>query len=437
MERYEVIVIGAGPAGYPCAIRCAQYGMKVLLVEKDKTGGCCLNTGCIPTKTLFNIATILKKSKSPGLKGEIGFEWEKVLQHVKTAVVSRLRSGVEFLLKANGVEYVRATATINQPYSVNLDGKTFETKKIVIATGAKPSIPEIFSKDPRIITTDTIWNLEKLPETLAIVGGGPVGCEFASILSYFGVKITIYEMLDSLLPKRDREIVDIVEKEFTKKGIQIKTGAKINSADEIPEEKILWAAGRKPEFEPFAGLGLKVSSTGIDTDTMMKTALPDIYAAGDITGKWQLAYVATRQGEIAASNCAGKEETISYENIPETIFTIPEIACTGLTQQQAESENLKVKIGRFPYTALGKAYTKGETSGMAKVIVDAETEKILGVHIIGENATEIIHPACVAMSKGMTVKELLDVYWSHPTFSEILMEALSAAEGMPLHIPKR
>lgn len=435
MEKYDVIVIGGGPAGYPCAIRCSQYGLKVALIEKSKLGGCCLNTGCIPTKTLFKIAKTIVKPAITGIKSETSFDWEKVLQHIRSNVVSRLRTGIGMLLKANGVDYIEGEGKISQPDCVFVNGKSLNTKKIVIATGAKPFVPGIFCNDPRIITTDTIWNLERLPQSLAIVGGGPVGCEFASILSCFGVKITIYEMLDTILPNRDREIVSIVEKEFVKKGIQIKTGIKINCTDEIPEEKILWAAGRKPEIEELKEFGLKASNGGIEVDSTMKTSIPEVYAAGDITGKWQLAYVATRQGEIAASNCAGQNQTISYENIPETIFTMPEIGSIGITQQHLDER--KVKIGRFPYMALGKAHTQSETTGMAKVIVDQDSQKIIGVHIAGEQASEIIHIASIAMSKGMTLKEMLDAYWSHPTFSEILMEALFVAEGKPLHIPKR
>ncbi len=396
-----------------------------------------INTGCIPTKTLFKVARTILKPSITGINIQTGFEWGKILQHVKTNVVARLRAGIGMLLKANGVDYIQSEATIKEPGAVIVGGNTLKTKKIVVATGAKPSIPSIFCDDKRIITTDTIWNLEKLPETLAIVGAGPVGCEFASIFSCFGIKTTIYEMLDTILPGRDREIVSVLEKEFAKKGIQVKTKVKINCTDEIGEEKILWAAGRKPDFDSVKELGLKLGKNGIETDHQMKTSITDIYAAGDVTGIWQLAYVATRQGEVAAENCSGKSETISYENIPETIFTMPEIGSAGITQQKAEEQGLKIKSGSFPYMALGKAHTSGDTTGLAKVIVDSETEKILGIHVIGEQASEIIHAGCVAISKEMTLKEILSVYWSHPTFSEILMEACLVARGTPLHIPKK
>lgn len=435
MENYDVVVIGGGPAGYPSAIRCAQNGLKVALIEKSSLGGCCLNTGCIPTKTLFKVARILNKSVITGVNCETSFDWKKVLQHVKSNVVARLRTGVGMLLKANGISHIQAEAMIKEPNVVLAGDTTLKTKKIIIATGSKPFIPEIFCNDQRVITTDKIWDLEKLPETLAIVGAGPVGCEFASIFSCFGVRITIYEMLDTILPGRDKEIVGILEKEFAKKEIQVKTNIKINCADEIGEEKVLWAGGRKPFVDIANDIGLIMNKTGIEVDSTMKTSLPDIYAAGDVTGKWQLAYVATRQGEVAAENCAGKQQTISYDNIPETIFTMPEIGSVGITEVDAQKNGLKIKVGRFPYMALGKAHTAGDTAGLAKVIVDSETDRLLGVHITGEQASEIIHAACIGISRKMTVKEMLNVYWSHPTFSEILMEALLVAQGNPLHIP--
>ncbi|MGC8805736.1 MAG: dihydrolipoyl dehydrogenase, partial [Candidatus Ratteibacteria bacterium] len=433
MNEYDVIVIGGGPAGYPCVIRCAQHGLKTALIEKEKLGGCCLNTGCIPTKTLFKIARTLQKPKVSGLNVDISFDWEKILNHVKTNVVLRLNTGIGMLLKANGVQYIQADAKVQDCHSVAVNGNLFTAKNIVIATGAKPNVPEIFCNDRRIITTDTIWNLEKLPETFAIIGAGPIGCEFASILSCFGVKITIYEMMEQILPGKDRDIVSVIEKQFSQRGIQIKTGVKIHSTDEIGEEKILWATGRKPDTTAVCEMGLTLLDGGISTDETMRTNFGNIFAAGDVTGKWQLAYVATKEGEIAASNCAGRHETISYQNIPESIFTIPEIGCIGLNEKQAIEKQLNIKTGIFPYQALGKAHAAGETVGVAKVIVDRDSHKLIGVHIAGELATEIIHIASIAMSAGMTIEQMLKAYWCHPVFSEILMEALLVCEGKPMH----
>jgi len=436
MSQYDVIVVGGGPAGYPCAIRCAQYGLKTCLIEKEQLGGCCLNRGCIPTKALFNAARKVSKYHFGGINYNNSVNWNELINYIKTGVVSRLRTGVGMLLKANGVDYISGHCQINEPFSVSVNGQILKTKHIVIATGASTNIPEIFCSDPRIITSDTIWNLEKLPESLAIIGGGPIGCEFASILSCFGIKITIYEMMNQILPGRDREIVSILEKTFAQKGINVKTGIKINCTDEIKEEKILWATGRKPLLDSINISGLEMSEKGINVDETMKTSIDGIFAAGDVTGKWQLAYVATKQGEVAASNCAGKNETISYNNIPETIFTLPEIGLIGLTEQQALEKHMKIKTGKFPYQALGKAHTCGETTGLAKVIVDQQTQKLLGVHIIGEGATEIIHTASIAMVAGLTVEDMLKAYWSHPTFSEILMETLFVCQDIPLHIPR-
>lgn len=431
MNQYDVVVVGGGPAGYPCAIRCSQYGLKTALIEKETLGGCCLNRGCIPTKTLFSFVKTLHSSTIERSHND----WSKISLHIKNNVIMKLRSGIGMLLKANGVEYIQGNAEIKEPGSVIVNGNILKTKKIVIAVGASVNISENFLKDSRILTSDTIWNMEKLPESLAIIGGGPIGCEFASILSTFGVKITIYEMLDQILPGKDKEIVSALAKSFIQKGIQIKTNIKINSTDEIPQQNILWAIGRKPDLSSFKELKLKLSGNGVWVDEKMETSIPGIFAAGDITGRWQLAYVATKEGEIAASTCAGKYQHISYENIPETIFTIPEIGVIGITQQEALSSRRKIKISKFPYAALGKAHATGSIEGFAKVIVDIETEKILGAHIVGENATEIIHTACLAISSGLTVKDMLNSYYCHPTFSEILMETLFVCEGKPLHIP--
>ncbi|HXK44434.1 MAG TPA: NAD(P)/FAD-dependent oxidoreductase, partial [bacterium] len=383
MNEFDVIIIGGGPAGYPCAIRCAQYGLKTALIEKEKVGGCCLNTGCIPTKTLFKIARTIQKPRIDGINAEISFDWQKILNHVKTNVVSRLNTGVGMLLRANGVQYIQAEAKLCDNESVVANGNSLKAKNIVIATGARPNVPAIFCNDERIITTDTIWNLEKLPGSLAIIGAGPIGCEFASILSCFGVKITIYEMMEQILPGKDKDIISVIEKQFAQKGIQIKTGIKINSTDAISEEKILWATGRKPDATGAGEIGITLAAGGIVTDERMKTNIDNIFAAGDVTGRWQLAYVATKEGEIAASNCAGKHEAISYENIPESIFTIPEIGCIGLSEKQALEKQLNIKTGIFPYQALGKAHASGETVGLAKVIVDTDSHKLVGVHIAG------------------------------------------------------
>ncbi|HOJ31043.1 MAG TPA: NAD(P)/FAD-dependent oxidoreductase, partial [bacterium] len=280
MNEFDVIIIGGGPAGYPCAIRCAQYGLKTALIEKEKVGGCCLNTGCIPTKTLFKIARTIQKPRIDGINAEISFDWQKILNHVKTNVVSRLNTGVGMLLRANGVQYIQAEAKLCDNESVVANGNSLKAKNIVIATGARPNVPAIFCNDERIITTDTIWNLEKLPGSLAIIGAGPIGCEFASILSCFGVKITIYEMMEQILPGKDKDIISVIEKQFAQKGIQIKTGIKINSTDAISEEKILWATGRKPDATGAGEIGITLAAGGIVTDERMKTNIDNIFAAG-------------------------------------------------------------------------------------------------------------------------------------------------------------
>ncbi|MCL5409002.1 MAG: dihydrolipoyl dehydrogenase [Candidatus Omnitrophica bacterium] len=438
MDTYDVVIIGAGPAGYPCAIRCSQNGLKTLLIEKLQIGGTCLNRGCIPTKALFEIAKQIEKSPFDGINKTTSFDWEKIIGWIESKVVSRLRTGVNFLLKTNNIDVISGVnGEIKESGLVLAGNKEIKAKTIVISTGARPSIPAVFATDEKIITSDSIWKINKLPESLTIVGGGFIGCEFASILNTFGIKVSICEMTESLLPGKDREMVQYMEKIFTQKGIDIACNRGISDLSSTGTEKILWATGRRPNSENFISLGLKMEKGSIVVNENMETSIKDIYAIGDINGKYQLAYVATKQGEILADILVGKKDSINYTNIPDSIFTFPNMASCGLTEQQALSQNYSIKTGKCSYQAIGRAYASGSTTGMVKIIAEQETHKILGVHIIGENAPEMIHLAELAITKNMTAKQWAEIYFCHPTFSESIMEALLEIEDKPIHLPPK
>jgi dihydrolipoamide dehydrogenase len=432
---YDVIVLGGGPGGYSCAIRCAQYGLKACLVEEKELGGVCLNKGCIPTKSLFSISEEIGNSRFSSIKKETSFEWGKILEEIKTDAVMRLRNGVRFLFKQNGVDFVQGKGIIAGENSIRVGEQTIEGKNIVLATGSVPRIPKILQDEKRTLTSDDLWSLENLPESIAIVGGGVIGCEFASILNRFGVKITLYEMAATLLPGRDVDVVTRLEGSLKKAGVQIFTGRKIESIEEIAEEKIIVSVGRGPNISAFENTGLDMENGGIRTNRRMETSTENIYAVGDVNGKFLYAYVATREGLIAADNISGGDSEIDYENIPETIFSHPEIGLCGLTEKQAVEKGIKIRVGKFPYTASGKALAEKHTEGFVKVVADAYNEEILGVHIIGKGATELVSFSTLAIKNRLKVSNLEKILYCHPTYAEGIMEAVEDINKRSINIP--
>lgn len=433
---YDVIVVGGGPGGYPCAIRCAQYGLKVCLVEEKELGGICLNKGCIPTKALFAISGELGRSRFTSITKETSFEWNKVLSEIKTDVILRLRTGVNFLLKQNGVDFLQGKGQVVEKGRVQAGDKVIEGKNIVIATGGSPCTPEICRTADRTLSSDDLWNLESLPESIAIVGGGVIGCEFASILNRFGVKITMYEMEPTLLPGKDIDVVKALENSLKKAGINVLTGKKIESVEEITEEKIIVAVGRTPNVSAVEGTGIEMENGGIKTDGRMRTNVENIYAIGDVNGKYPYAYIATKEGTIAAGNIADREtEEMDYEYIPETIFSRPEIGLCGLTEAQAREKGLNVTVGKFPYAALGKAYAEKHTEGFVKVVADADTKEILGIHIAGKGATELVSFSTLAIKNKMKIEDVEKILYCHPTYAEGIMEAAEDVNKKSVHLP--
>jgi len=433
---YDVIIIGGGPGGYPCAIRCAQYGLKVCLVEEKELGGICLNRGCIPTKSLFSISEEMGKSRFRSVNRQASFEWEQVLKEIKTDVILRLRTGVSFLLKQNGIDFVQGQGKITGRNTVQADGKVIEGRNIVVATGGMPCTPAICRTDRRTMSSDDLWDMERLPESIAIIGGGVIGCEFASILNRFGVKITLYEMMDTLLPGKDSDIVNALKNSLVRMGIQVFTGKKIESIEDIKEERILVAVGRAPNLPASGDIGLAMENGGMKTDGNMRTSIENIYAIGDVNGKYPYAYIATKEGEVAAANISGRENaTMDYGNIPETIFSNPEIGLCGMTETEARNSGVRVKVGKFPFSALGKAYAEKHTEGFVKVIADGETGKILGIHMTGKGATELVSFSTLAITNGLTVAALEKILYCHPTYAEGIMEAVEDVNKKSIHLP--
>lgn len=447
---HDLAVVGGGPGGYVCAIRAAQLGAKVVIFEKDAVGGVCLNRGCIPTKALVRNAEAWQdvlNSEEMGISlSNPSFDWTKILGR-KDKVVNTLVSGVEGLLKKNKVEVVRAEAKVAAGGKITVGGKTYDAANVVLATGTKPlEIPFDNDGSVRIYNSAELLSIEKLPESIVIVGGGVIGVEIASIYAAFGVKVTIVEMLDSIIAMADPEVAALLTSELKKAGVDVRTSAGfkgvkggkvvLNSGDLIAAEAVLIAVGRKPVSDAVGSdSGVTLNAKGfIDTDDYLSTSGDNIYAIGDITGRMQLAHVASAQGlQVAEQLFNGKTDKVNYNAVPSCIFTKPEIAWAGMTEAEAKAKGFPVKVGKFPFQAIGKALASGETEGFVKVIVDERWDEILGVHIIGPHASDLIAEAGAAIHLESTAEELASAVHAHPTFAEAVMEACEAVHGKAIH----
>ncbi len=459
MSTYDVGIIGGGPGGYVAAIKAAQLGGNVCLIEKGEWGGTCLNRGCIPTKTLFavaNLATQIQEASAFGVQinGETTIDYTQVLNH-KASVVQQLEGGIAKLLQANKVDVLKGTAELTNRNTIVVskpDGTTeqLHAKNVIIATGSEPAEPPIFEIDEdQILTTTGILNLTELPESLLIVGGGVSGCEFASIFNAFGCRVTILELLPTILATEDTQVLRHIQLFMKRKGITIHTGTKLThvkksdkhvtavleSGEELTAEKMLVSIGRRYNTD---GIGLE--KTGVRTeggkivvDTQMRTNVPSIYSVGDVASRYLLAHVASAEGKIAAENCLGDSTEMDYQLIPWCVFTLPEIGHAGMTEEEATAEGYEVKTGRFPYAANGKALGLRETDGFVKIVSDTDSGDILGVHIVGAHASTLIHEAAVAIRLGATARDLAHTIHAHPTLSEMLMEAAEAVDGKAIH----
>ena len=460
MDSYDVIVIGAGPGGYVAAIRAAHRGAKVALIERECLGGTCLNWGCIPTKTLIHSAELFHQMTQAGACGVtaqgVSFEWDKMLAR-KNEVVAKLRQGIGMLMKANGVTVIEGTGALVSRRQVRIAGKDCETtvegRKIIIATGSESARPSAFPfNQTNVLESRALLDLPALPQSMIIIGGGVIGCEFASMLNGLGVQITIVEMLERLLPIEDKEISNAITRAFQKAGITVKTGVQAGNIQAGPQgvtcdvagvalsaEMMLVAVGRALNTKGIGleAAGVKTERGVIVVDDEMQTNIAGIYAIGDITGKAQLAHVASAQALVAADNASGHAARMDYTVVPNCIFTRPEIATVGLSEEQARTKAGEIRIGKFPYAALGKALAIGEPDGFYRMITSATTDEILGVQIVGAHATDLIAEAALAIRLQCTAREFAQTIHAHPTLAEGLMEAAHDAHGACIHAAPR
>jgi len=427
---YDLAIIGAGWAGFNAAIRAKELGLKVALIEKEQIGGTCLNRGCIPTKTLIQSAkvySLAKKSKTFGIETpspQINFS---EIQIRKDKIIEQLRKGMESMLK--GIDFLKGEAQIVSRNTLKIGQGQINTKFILIATGSKPlELGGLKFDGKKIISSDEILNLKQIPKSLLIIGGGVIGCEFASLFSTLGSEVSIVEKMPQLLPGEDREIAKKLETVFKKKGIKINTNTDATTQDLTNYELVLLCIGRIPKIEnlDLEKIGLKLEKNKILVDGYLKTDISNIYAAGDCTGQVCLAHFAAYQGRVACENIAnpcGLKQANNY-NVPNCIFTDPEIASVGLNEEAARNQGMDIKINKFDFLGSGMARILDETDGFIKIISDNKTGQILGSSIIGPRATELIGILTIAISSRLKVSEIQNTIFAHPTLSECISEAL-------------
>ena len=462
MSSKKVIIIGGGPGGYVAAIRAAQLGAKVTLVEKDEIGGTCLNRGCIPTKSLLHDVKLLRSiRRSPIFQSLLQGDFDPLasMMERKEKVVRELVKGVEILLESYRVTVKSARAELLGPNQVVLlyggeEKEIIEADAVILALGSKSKgLPGIFPDGDKIISSDDALRTKKIPSEIVIIGGGYIGVEFATIFNVLGSKVTIVEILDTILPGLEGELVRNLRRILEKDNVRVLTQSSIEKVDpfgealrltvktpqgiqEVMADKLLVAVGRAPNLDlNFGKAGVEVTSAGVRVNNRMKTTVPNVYAIGDATGGAMLAHVAMEEGVIAAENIMGMDRDKENQLIPLCIFTYPEIASIGLTEKEAKARG-EIKIGRFPFRSNPKAVITGETEGLIKVVVDRKTDKILGVHIIGHEASTLISIASSLMRQGVKSKEFSRFIQAHPTSPEALKEAFLDADGMAIHLPR-
>ena len=453
---FDIVVIGGGPGGYVAAIKAAKEGKKVCIAERASFGGVCLNEGCIPTKTLIKSANVLHAVKSASIFGIEGVDPARVsvsmptVQQRKKNVVQALVGGVEGLLRGSKVTVLKGNATFVDTHTIDVSGKKVSFENCIIATGSSVMIPSFIKQEGKntILTSREALELDTVPSSIAIIGGGVIGVEFAYLFNRLGCKVTVLELMENILPMVDEEVSGMAKKRMQKDGVTFHMGAKVHTVnnntvlfeqagkqESVKAECILMAVGRVANTDGLGAkeIGIEFDKAAIRTDASLCTNIPHIYAIGDVNGKVMLAHTASHEGIVAVEAICGGHGHMDYAKIPSCIYLEPEIACIGLTENQAKAQGKKVKIGKFLMQANGKSLVEGETDGMAKVVLDAEFGEILGVHVYGNHVTDMISEFSVAMTMEATAEEIIHAVHPHPTVSEALPEAFMAAYGKAIH----
>ncbi len=448
--KYDIIVIGAGPGGYETAIKAAQIGKKVCVIESSNFGGTCLNVGCIPTKALLKSAAVYREVMDSDLFGVDGTSKERIsinfekVQERKSQVVNQLVMGVRYLLKANGVDIVNGRASFIDERSVCVGDDTISSDDIIIATGSKAAIPAFIKQQGtnHIIDSSQALNLDSLPASINIIGGGVIGIEFAYLFSSFGCKVTVIELMPGILPMIDEEISKLAQKRLQQMGVEFALGAKVSCIcnnevifnidghdKSIKAEATLIAIGRIPNIDGLEldKAGVKTNKGTIVTDEKLMTNIPHIYAIGDVNGKVMLAHAASSEGMVALENICGRECKMSYDKIPSCIYLEPEIAAVGLSEKQAKEQYGNTKVGKFSMASNGKSLIEGNTDGIIKIILEGNTGKLIGAHLYGLHATDLIAEATLAINNSMNAESILNSIHPHPTISEAFHEAVMKA----------
>ncbi len=471
-QRFDAVVIGAGPGGYPAAIRLGQLKVKTAIIEREYMGGVCLNVGCIPSKAVIHAAKTFEKlghTEDIGImiQGKPTLDMAK-LQQWKGGVVNKLTSGVRTLLKGNGVTIIDGSATLRKPgpdgHRITVKTKTGDetiiAKNIVLATGSRPiEIPGFKTDQKRIIDSTGALALPAVPGRMVVIGGGYIGLELGMVYAKFGTKVTVVEAMPRLLGTMDKDCVAVVERKLKKLGVEVMLDTKARSWEDkgdravltvelkdgktatVDTDVILMSIGRRPNSE---SLGLDAAGVALDkrgfviSDDHLRTNVGGIYAIGDLIGGMMLAHKATKEGEVVAEIIAGHKAAFDVRTIPAVVFTDPEIAATGLTEDEAKAKGHdKLKVGKFPFAALGRALSVNDTDGFVKVIADGVTGELLGVHIVGNGASELIAEATLAIEMGAVADDLRLTIHAHPTLSEAMMEAAAVALGEAIHVINR
>jgi dihydrolipoamide dehydrogenase len=449
---YDIIIIGGGMGGYVAAIRGAQLGAKVVLIEKDKLGGVCLNRGCIPTKTLLHSAelfTTIKKAERFGiLVASPELDFNQMMAR-KDQVVKTHVGGVQWLMKSNGIDVIHGNAELVSPEAVSVNGKQIEARNLIIAVGSVPaelSIPG--AGESNVITSDEVFSLDHLPESIVIIGGGVIGVEMAALFQNLDCITTVIELLDRIVPMMDGEVSASLTEILKRQGVRIITGARVEAiqreglsynrnevSQNINASLVLMAVGRRSNGNrlDFDKLGIKHDRGFIATDERLRTNIPGVYAVGDVNGKYMLAHVAAMEGIVAVENIMGHDRVMDYHAVPQCIYTFPEVASVGLTEEEAVNEGYRIKVSRFPVKANGKSMADGNWEGFIKMVAGS-TGEILGVHIIGPHATEMITQGSMAIGLKATAADITRIVFPHPTVSEIISEAAHGIVDRPIHI---